>query len=312
MKRKTPSRCAGAFFIATFAGPEGKGAVCGSRGALAGRKTSPPRAGRFCVATFAGSGGKGHYLGGKSRPRSTRGVFAWRHLTGRAAKGAERGGRYTLADRKTSPQRCGGVLRDNILRAERQRALPAAFDALSRKEKRLRSARGIFAWRHLPGRTAKGAACGSRGALVGEKNASAAAWGHFCVTAFAGSGGKGRCPRQSQHSLRQENIPAAVRGRFCAATFAWPGGKGRCLRRSRRSQGQKRRPRSCAGAFCVTTFAGPGSKARYLGGKKRPRSARGVFRDSVRRVGRQGALSAAVAALTWKEKRLRSARGIFA
>lgn len=101
--------------------------------------------------------------------------------------------------------------------------------------------------------------------------------GAFFIATFAGPEGKARCPRQSQHSLRQENIPAAVRGRFCAATFAGPGGKGRCLRRSRRSQGQKRRPRSDAGAFCVTTFAGQNGKGRcpqrsgaLAGGKTSP------------------------------------------
>ena len=166
MKRKTPSRCAGAFFIATFAGPEGKGAVCGSRGALAGRKTSPQRAGRFCVATFAGSGGKGHYLGGKSRPRSTR-----------------------------------GILRDNIRRAGRQKALSAAVDTLSRTEKRLRSDAGAF-----------------------------------CVTTFAGQNGKARCPqrsgalaggktspRQPHRSLRQKKHPTA-RGNAFSACPALMGG----------------------------------------------------------------------------------------
>ena len=127
MKRKTPSRCAGAFLRGDFAGSEGKGVACGGRGALAGRKTSPQRAGRFCVATFAGSGGKGHYLGGKSRPRSTR-----------------------------------GILRDNIRRAGRQKALSAAVDTLSRTEKRLRSDAGAF-----------------------------------CVTTFSGQNGKGRCPQRS-------------------------------------------------------------------------------------------------------------------
>ena len=236
MKRKTPSRCAGAFFIATFAGPEGKGAVCGSRGALAGRKTSPPRAGRFCVATFAGSGGKGHYLGGKSRPRSTRGVFAWRHLTGRAAKGAERGGRYTLADRKTSPQRCGGVLRDNILRAERQRALPAAFDALSRKEKRIRSSAGTFLRGDIcrvGGQKALSAAVDTLSRTEKRPRSDA---GAFCVTTFSGQNGKARCPqrsgalaggktspRQPHRSLRQKKHPTA-RGNAFSACPALMGG----------------------------------------------------------------------------------------
>ena len=98
----------------------------------------------------------------KTPPQRCGGRFAWRHSTGRAAKGA-------ISEVKSVSAACGGVFAWQRSRTRRQRALPAAVAALSRTEKRPRSDAGAFCVTTFAGQNGKARCLQRSDALAGGK-----------------------------------------------------------------------------------------------------------------------------------------------
>ena len=186
--------------------------------------------------------------------------------------------------------------------------MPAAVAALSRAEKRPRSARGVFAWRRSPGRAAKG--------TISEVKVVPAARGRSCVATF----GRARLAKGAERGGRDTARRTGARlrsdaGAFCVTTFSGQNGKGRCLRRSMRSR-EKKSASAALGAFLRSDIRRVGrAKGAERGGrytladrKTSPQRCGGVLRDNIRRTERQSALSAAVGRSRGRKKRPHGSR----